>query len=413
MRSSKGACPPELAAEAAAALEQAGRRALAREANASLDGCSCAPWSSSDAGAPLPRRARSLADDRPPDRLDRDARRQRGGARSGRPPHRGARADGAGAVSLSTATPTTTARASSPAARSTWSTITDDVGRFDALEVLGTVCWWEGDLDEVERLATRAARDRGADRARRSPERRAARAQRRLQRAARAGARPGAARAGDRARGRERQPDDAGLDPARLRPPGGARGQARRRRGARSSEARALFAESGAALTLGRTLNWLGIVVVAAGATSTRAEAILREAIRVLKPLEDRGTLVESQRLLAQVLLDEGRLDEAERFALEARETVGAGGRRRPSSTTRLALGLVRAAQGRDDGGGAAAAGGRRDPAADRLPPSPDRPARGARRVPPRPRREDEAREVEETLRGAARRARRPPCRGS
>ncbi len=28
----------------------------------------------------------------------------------------------------------------------------DDVGRFDALEVLGTICWWEGDLDEVERL---------------------------------------------------------------------------------------------------------------------------------------------------------------------------------------------------------------------------------------------------------------------
>ena len=58
--------------------------------------------------------------------------------------------------------------------------------------------------------------------------------------------------------------------------------------------------------------------------------------------------MVESQRLLAQVLLDQGRLDEAERFALEARETVGAGDVS-SSSTTRLALGLVRAAQGRDD----------------------------------------------------------------
>ncbi len=48
------------------------------------------------------------------------------------------------------------------------------------------------------------------------------------------------------------------------------------------------------------------------------------------------------------MLLDEGRLDDAERFALEARETVGAGDVS-SSSTTRLALGLVRAAQGRDE----------------------------------------------------------------
>ncbi len=75
---------------------------------------------------------------------------------------------------------------------------------------------------------------------------------------------------------------------------------------------------------------------------------MLREAIRVLKPLGDRGTLVESQRLLAQVLLAQGRLDDAERFALEARETVGAADVS-SDSTTRLALGLVRAAQGRDD----------------------------------------------------------------
>ena len=57
--------------------------------------------------------------------------------------------------------------------------------------------------------------------------------------------------------------------------------------------------------------------------------------------------MVESQRLLAQVLLEQGRLDEAERFALEARETVGDGDVS-SGSTTRLALGLVRAAQGKD-----------------------------------------------------------------
>ena len=112
-------------------------------------------------------------------------------------------------------------------------------------------------------------------------------------------------------------------------------------------EARAIFSESGATLTLARTLNWLGVVL-----WDTRdlhgAEETLREAIRLLKPIQDRGTIVESQRLLAQVLLDQGRLEEAERFALEARETVGAGDIS-SRSTTRLALGLVRAAQGRDD----------------------------------------------------------------
>ena len=79
-----------------------------------------------------------------------------------------------------------------------------------------------------------------------------------------------------------------------------------------------------------------------------RAETTFREAIRVLKPLGDRGTLVESQRLLAQVLLAQGRLDEAERLALESRDTVGCRDVS-SSSTSGLALGLVRAAQGRDD----------------------------------------------------------------
>jgi ATP/maltotriose-dependent transcriptional regulator MalT len=51
--------------------------------------------------------------------------------------------------------------------------------------------------------------------------------------------------------------------------------------------------------------------------------------------------------VLAQVLVGRGKLDEAERVALQAREIVGPqdhGSR----ATTRMALGLVRAAQGRD-----------------------------------------------------------------
>ena len=62
----------------------------------------------------------------------------------------------------------------------------------------------------------------------------------------------------------------------------------------------------------------------------------------------DRGTLVESQRLLSQVLLDQGRVDEAERLALDARQTLGSADVG-SDSTSRLALGLVRAAQRRDE----------------------------------------------------------------
>jgi ATP/maltotriose-dependent transcriptional regulator MalT len=68
----------------------------------------------------------------------------------------------------------------------------------------------------------------------------------------------------------------------------------------------------------------------------------------MLAPMQERGTLCESQRLLAQVLLAQGRIDEAEKFALAGRDTVS------PEdvssrATTRVALAEVRAAQGRDD----------------------------------------------------------------
>ena len=66
----------------------------------------------------------------------------------------------------------------------------------------------------------------------------------------------------------------------------------------------------------------------------------------MLAPLEDRATLCESQRTLAQLLFAEGQVDEAERFALAARETVGPADHslRRPHGAR-----VVRAAQGRDD----------------------------------------------------------------
>jgi tetratricopeptide (TPR) repeat protein len=57
--------------------------------------------------------------------------------------------------------------------------------------------------------------------------------------------------------------------------------------------------------------------------------------------------LCEAQRFLAQTLVLRGKIDEAERLALQAIETVG------PQDqlsvwTTQMALGVVRAAQGRD-----------------------------------------------------------------
>jgi len=79
-----------------------------------------------------------------------------------------------------------------------------------------------------------------------------------------------------------------------------------------------------------------------------RAERLLRDAVRVLKGLGDRAHLCEAQRSLAQLLVRVGRLEEAERLALESWETVGPEDRL-SVATTRFALGVVRFAQGRTD----------------------------------------------------------------
>ncbi len=111
--------------------------------------------------------------------------------------------------------------------------------------------------------------------------------------------------------------------------------------------AREHLSEAGAAWALGRTLNFAAWVARYQG-DLTRSERIFRESIRVLAPLEDRATLCESQRGLAELLLAEGRVDEAERLALAARETVGPHDLT-SLATTAMSLGLVRAAQGHDD----------------------------------------------------------------
>jgi tetratricopeptide (TPR) repeat protein len=109
----------------------------------------------------------------------------------------------------------------------------------------------------------------------------------------------------------------------------------------------ALYAEAGAVLDQGRTLNHLAELVMNQG-DDDKAEELARQAIRMLSPLGDRGYLCESQRILAEILVRRDKVDEAERYALEAIQTVG------PQdvtslATTQMALGLVRAAQGRDE----------------------------------------------------------------
>jgi tetratricopeptide (TPR) repeat protein len=110
--------------------------------------------------------------------------------------------------------------------------------------------------------------------------------------------------------------------------------------------ARELYAETGTATREAVMTMMIGRSAFAQGDLE-RAEGLLREATRMLKGLGDRGTLCEAQRALAMVLVRLGRLDEAERWALEARETVGSDDRV-SISTTKFALGIVRAAQKRD-----------------------------------------------------------------
>jgi tetratricopeptide (TPR) repeat protein len=108
-----------------------------------------------------------------------------------------------------------------------------------------------------------------------------------------------------------------------------------------------LYTDIGNTAGVGATQIYLGRLYQQSG-RDEKAEVMLREAVRVLKRVGDRGHLCEAQRYLAQTLVARGKVDEAERIALQALETVG------PEDqlsiwTTRMALGIVRAAQGRDE----------------------------------------------------------------
>ncbi len=110
--------------------------------------------------------------------------------------------------------------------------------------------------------------------------------------------------------------------------------------------ARDLFLDAGAAgdaAWSGLVLGWIDLVE----GDAASAERAFREAVRIYAASEDHGRLCEAQRALAEVLLDAGNVDEAERHALAAHALVSAHDLTSRSSTM-TTLGKVRAAQSRD-----------------------------------------------------------------
>ncbi len=112
-------------------------------------------------------------------------------------------------------------------------------------------------------------------------------------------------------------------------------------------EALEIFRETGAAGRYGWTLANLGAVYEQRGDVSL-AEKTYREAVGRLRKTHEQGYLVEAERRLAEVLVRQGRIDDADRVVMAAQNRVG-----REDVWTHASLlhaaGLVRAAQGRSD----------------------------------------------------------------
>ena len=112
-------------------------------------------------------------------------------------------------------------------------------------------------------------------------------------------------------------------------------------------EARGLYLDAGLqndAAWTGLLLGWIAYVRDDLDA----AERAFREGVRVFGAYQDFGHLCEAERALAEVLLERGRIDEAEKLALSARVHVGNHDVTSSTGTLRT-LGLVRAAQGRTE----------------------------------------------------------------
>jgi class 3 adenylate cyclase/tetratricopeptide (TPR) repeat protein len=341
-----GAPPPELAHEAAEALETAGRRALARESNRSarkqlLRALELEP--TLERRYQAARAAWRMAD---MPVVSEEMERVRGEAAEAGDRHTEARALAALAeVALNRAADAGEAERLAQLALDT-ADPEDREPRFDALHVLNTAAWWRGHLNDAERYAREQlalARDEG----RADLESRAAvdlvgvfTSRREYDEAASM-----LARAHELA-------ETSGSIVARghalaalgnLAISNGQYEEAEHQLQA----ARQLFEEAGVGSMLGRVLYRLAVVAWYQEDLD-KAERLSRDAIRTLASLEDRGTLCEAQRRLAEVLMGKGKLDEAERYALAARETVGPHDMS-SRATTRTTLARIRTRQGRLD----------------------------------------------------------------
>ena len=124
-----------------------------------------------------------------------------------------------------------------------------------------------------------------------------------------------------------------------------------------------IFDEIGAAGRYGWTLSNLASVYWQRGEIPL-AEKTFREAVRRLRGTHEQGYLAEAERGLAEVLVEQGKVDEADRLITEAERRVGRG-----DVWTRASLlharGLVLAAQDRTDDAEASFCRGARDHRAD------------------------------------------------
>jgi predicted ATPase/class 3 adenylate cyclase len=338
-----GAPPAELADEAAAALEIAGKRALAREANETARKLLVR---SVELGPTLERRFHAARaawrmNDFPVVSAEmedvlRDAR------EAG---DRNLEARSLTALAEVTLLREADVSRAEQLAKKSLEVADTDESRIDALQVLETVAWWRGRLTESEgyaeqalELARRLERPdlessallslAGIYTSRQEDERAEPLISRALALAEESGSLVAKAKAfmqsGELHSWRDR--DDEAL--------------------AEFQRASELFAEVGAATNLARTM--LHTAEIVAKRDLEEAEKLARESIRILKPLEDRGTLCEVYRFLAEVLLRQGKVDEAEMYALRAVETVGPQDVSSQASTKR-SLALIRAHQGRDE----------------------------------------------------------------
>lgn len=342
----EGEAPAELASEAAAALDQAGMRALAREANRAarrlfLRALELGP--SLERRYQAARAAWKITDypvvSREMEEVEAAAGRQGSHAIQGR-------------ALIALADSAVVREADLPRAERLVEKALevldpdDRAARFDALLVQGTIAWAHGDLTTQEQVTGEALTlAREAGRKDRESETLDTLASVYVGRLELERARSAASRALELA-------EESG-SPAALGRAHRFLGELHLQRGeldeaeAALEHARKYLEEAGAAWALGRTINYAAWTAWAKG-EPVRAERLFRESIRTLAPLEDRATLCESQRGFAQLLAAQGKLGDAERLALAARQTVG------PKdltslATTAMALGVVRAAQGRDD----------------------------------------------------------------